>query len=49
MFGAGPPPPSAAEIREQEREAKGAIQGAVKIGILLYLSPFVVDYVKSFF
>ncbi|CAZ84951.1 unnamed protein product [Tuber melanosporum] len=48
MFGVGPPPPSAAEIREQEREAKNAIQGAVKTCILLYLSPFVVDYVKSF-
>ncbi|CUS11525.1 unnamed protein product, partial [Tuber aestivum] len=44
----GPPPLSAAEIKEQEREARSAIQGAVKTCILLYLSPFVVDYVKSF-
>jgi len=48
MFAAGPPPPSAAEIRLQELEAKNTLQTAITTCVLLYFSPFVISYVNSF-
>ncbi|KAI5819080.1 hypothetical protein BZA77DRAFT_260187 [Pyronema omphalodes] len=47
MFGGAPPPPSAAEVRMQEAMAKSSIQFTISTCFLLYLSPFVVDYVQK--
>ncbi|TGZ82084.1 hypothetical protein EX30DRAFT_370766 [Ascodesmis nigricans] len=46
MFGA-PPPPSPAEVRAQEIAAKSALQYTLSTCFVLYLSPFVVDYVRK--
>ncbi|KAL1584754.1 hypothetical protein WHR41_06940 [Cladosporium halotolerans] len=46
MFGA-PPPPSAEELRQQEALASQTVYGALATCVLLYLSPFAVDYVSK--
>jgi len=47
MFGGAPSPPSVAEVRIQESLAKSAMQFTLSTCFVLYLSPFVVDYVKK--
>ncbi|KAL1994428.1 hypothetical protein VTN49DRAFT_3097 [Thermomyces lanuginosus] len=47
MF-AGPEPASKEEIRAGEIEARQTIQSIIVSGVLLYLSPFAVDFVKKF-
>ncbi|KAI5852250.1 hypothetical protein BZA05DRAFT_444787 [Tricharina praecox] len=47
MFGGAPPPPSIAEVRQQEAMAKSAIQFTAATCFLLYLSPFAVEYVQK--
>ncbi|KAI5841880.1 hypothetical protein DFP73DRAFT_554997 [Morchella snyderi] len=48
MFGAGPPPPSAEEVRDQELAAKKSIQAVLGTCLVLYLSPFFAGYAKEF-
>jgi len=48
MF-SGQAPPSKEEIKAGEIEASQAVQMAVVGSILLYLSPFAIDFVKKFF
>jgi len=47
MFGGAPPPPNPAEVRMQEAMAKSTIQFTISTCFILYLSPFVVDYVQK--
>jgi len=48
MFGgAAPPPLSKAEIKEQEDIAYQTIQSVAVGSILLYLSPFAIDFVRK--
>ncbi|KAF4556862.1 Hypothetical protein D9617_1g087440 [Elsinoe fawcettii] len=47
MFGGPPPPPSKAELEAQERIANANVAGAAVTCVLLYLSPFAIDYVKK--
>jgi len=46
MFGGPPPPPSKAELKAQEEEATMTVQSVILGSVLLYLSPFAIDYVK---
>ncbi|OJJ35258.1 hypothetical protein ASPWEDRAFT_172079 [Aspergillus wentii DTO 134E9] len=48
MFAPGGAPPSKDEIKAGEVEACQTIHTAIAGGILLYLSPFAVDFVKKF-
>ncbi|PSK45255.1 hypothetical protein C1H76_8405 [Elsinoe australis] len=47
MFGGPPPPPSKAELEAQEQVANMTVASAAVTCVLLYLSPFAVDYVKK--
>ncbi|KAH8819059.1 mitochondrial import receptor subunit OR translocase-domain-containing protein [Xylogone sp. PMI_703] len=42
-----PPQPSPAELKAQEDEAALTVQKIIVGGILLYLSPFAIDFVKK--
>lgn len=44
MFGA-PPPPSPEELQQQEAIAAQTVYGAGIMCVMLYLSPFAIDYV----
>ncbi|TKA73294.1 hypothetical protein B0A55_06077 [Friedmanniomyces simplex] len=44
MFGGPPPPLSAEELRQQEALATQTVSGALAMCVMLYLSPFAVDY-----
>ncbi|KAB8231446.1 uncharacterized protein BDW43DRAFT_312970 [Aspergillus alliaceus] len=48
MFAPGQEQLSKEQIRAGEQEAKQTIHAAITGGILLYLSPFAVDFVKKF-
>ncbi|KAE8154385.1 mitochondrial outer membrane translocase complex, subunit Tom5 [Aspergillus avenaceus] len=48
MFAPGQEMLSKEEIRAGEEQARQTIQTAITGGILLYLSPFAVDFVKKF-
>ncbi|OJJ49849.1 hypothetical protein ASPZODRAFT_12961 [Penicilliopsis zonata CBS 506.65] len=48
MFAPGAEQLSKEEIKAGEAEARQTIQSAIVGGILLYLSPFAVDFVKKF-
>ncbi|KAH8704036.1 mitochondrial outer membrane translocase complex, subunit Tom5 [Talaromyces proteolyticus] len=48
MFGGGEQRLSKEEIEAGEIEAQQTVRFAVATGILLYLSPFAVDFVKKF-
>ncbi|KAI5787134.1 hypothetical protein EDC01DRAFT_788883 [Geopyxis carbonaria] len=47
MFGGAPPPPSEDEVRAQVAMAKSSLQYTLSTCFVLYLSPFVVDYVRK--
>ncbi|GAB1733537.1 hypothetical protein NU195Hw_Modified_511t1 [Hortaea werneckii] len=47
MFGGPPPPPSPEELRQQEAAATQTVTGMGVMCVLLYLSPFAVDYAKK--
>ncbi|KAM0805280.1 mitochondrial outer membrane translocase complex, subunit Tom5 [Usnea florida] len=47
MFGGPQAPPSKAELKAAEDEAFQTVKQVAAASILLYLSPFVVDYVKK--
>jgi len=46
MFGGPQQPPSKAELKAQEEEAATTVTRVLVGSVLLYLSPFAVDYVK---
>ncbi|KAB8076872.1 mitochondrial outer membrane translocase complex, subunit Tom5 [Aspergillus leporis] len=48
MFAPGQEQLSKEEIRAGEEQAKQTINAAITGGILLYLSPFAIDFVKKF-
>ncbi|EMC96801.1 hypothetical protein BAUCODRAFT_148355 [Baudoinia panamericana UAMH 10762] len=47
MFGGQPPPPSPEEIKQQEAIATQTVYGAVGMCVLLYLSPFAVQWASK--
>ncbi|KAI1004553.1 hypothetical protein K3495_g3664 [Podosphaera aphanis] len=47
MFGGAPGALSAAQLKEQEKEANMTIQRVLIGSILLYLSPFAVDAISK--
>ncbi|SLM34348.1 Mitochondrial outer membrane translocase complex, subunit Tom5 [Lasallia pustulata] len=46
MFGGPSKPPSKAELKAQEDEVYQTVQRVAIGSILLYLSPFAIDYIK---
>ncbi|KAB8204847.1 hypothetical protein ABOM_005000 [Aspergillus bombycis] len=48
MFAPGQETLSKEQIRAGEEEAQQTIRSAITGGILLYLSPFAIDFVKKF-
>ncbi|PGH17674.1 hypothetical protein AJ79_01036 [Helicocarpus griseus UAMH5409] len=49
MFAPGPPQMSEAEIKAGEQEATQTIKTVVTGSVLLYLSPFAIDFVRKLF
>jgi len=47
MFGGAPPPLSKEELKEKEQLSSETLQYLGVSAVLLYLSPFAVDYLKS--
>ncbi|KAF2755467.1 hypothetical protein EJ05DRAFT_502926 [Pseudovirgaria hyperparasitica] len=47
MFGGPPPAPSQAELKAQEEAASNELKFALSTCFALYLSPFVIDYVRK--
>ncbi|KAF2811878.1 uncharacterized protein BDZ99DRAFT_519120 [Mytilinidion resinicola] len=47
MFAGQPPPPSKAELQAQEAQANQEIKFTAGMCLLLYLSPFAIEYVRK--
>ncbi|KZF20630.1 hypothetical protein L228DRAFT_284586 [Xylona heveae TC161] len=49
MFGGPPPPPSKAELQAQEKAACTTVRNVCITSVVLYLSPFAIDFARKLF